>query len=268
MKKDIVKGYLKELGLDENINTLEEITQVIQAHLKTFAFSTMKVLFKEDISLELEDIFESIVVKKRGGYCFEHNKLIYEVLKFLGFDVTFYLARMINNSKEEVAQCHRFTLLKFENKSYLIDVGTGIHSPLVPVDFTSGVITNSHLGITYTIQKTKHNTYRLVMPQKKGIYTITQFDLIPCYEIDFEMGHFYTCKNPHSDLAHMLLISLSSKEVMKSLRGNSYFKIYENHEERTQIQDIETFKKIVQEELLCSFSHKELELIYNQYIKG
>ena len=82
----IVKEYLNELNINYEIKTLNDITKLIKAHLKSFPFSSLKVLLKEEISLDLESIYKSIVVKKRGGYCFEHNKLMYEVLKELGFE--------------------------------------------------------------------------------------------------------------------------------------------------------------------------------------
>jgi len=75
--KQIIQNYLDTLQLDNNIKTLADITNLIKTHLRTFPFSSLKVLLKEDIALDLESIYKNIVLKKRGGYCFEHNKLIY-----------------------------------------------------------------------------------------------------------------------------------------------------------------------------------------------
>ena len=38
-------------------------------------------------SLDTQDLYTKIVVCKRGGYCFELNKLFYELIKTLGFMV-------------------------------------------------------------------------------------------------------------------------------------------------------------------------------------
>jgi len=65
--KQIIKNYLDMLNIVYSIKTLEDITKLIKAHLRTYAFSSLKVLLKEDISLDLESIYENIVVKKEVG---------------------------------------------------------------------------------------------------------------------------------------------------------------------------------------------------------
>ena len=145
MNNEIVKKYLAKLHINKDIQTIEDISNLMCIHQKTFPFSSLKVLLKKEISLNLEDIYDSLIEKKQGAYCFEHNKLFYKVLKELGFDVDFYLARVVNNTDDEVPQTHRFTLLNFENEKYLIDVGIGFRSPCIPVKFTKE-FSFSHLG--------------------------------------------------------------------------------------------------------------------------
>lgn len=64
MNHTILKNYLTALNIHTEIKTLQDITVLIKAHLKTFSFSSLKVLLKEEISLELNAIYENIVVKK------------------------------------------------------------------------------------------------------------------------------------------------------------------------------------------------------------
>ena len=265
-KKDIVHNYLKELGFDTNINSLKDITQLIQGHEKTFSFSSMKVLLKDEISLELQDIYSSLVVQKRGGYCFEHNKLFYEVLNELGFDVEFYLARVINNMDTEVAQTHRFTLLNFNNEKYIIDLGIGFRSPCVPVKFAEEP-TNSHLGISYNVKEFEDKTFSLQLIQNDINFRVTKFDLNKCYEADFEMGHFYSHKHPCASFVNNLVISLIKEDEIRSLRNKSYLKINEKSQEEIIIKSVEQFHSILKNDLNCSFSLDEVQSIYTNYIK-
>ena len=248
---EIVNNYLKELNFSNDIKTLQHLTKLIQAHEKTFAFSSMKVLLKDKISLELQDIYKSIVVQKRGGYCFEHNKLFYEVLKELGFDVQFFLARVINNTDNEVPQTHRFTLLTLDNERYLIDVGIGFRSPAVPVHFTE-LLTNSHLGISYSVKEFEDKTFGLQLIQNNKPFRVTKFDLNPCYEADFEMGHFYSHKHPCAAFVNNLVISVIGENEIRSLRNSNYVKIYENNQEETVIESLEQFHSILKNDLNCS----------------
>lgn len=265
-KKEVVHNYLKELGFDTNINSLKDITELIQAHEKTFSFSSMKVLLQEEISLELQDIYNSLVVQKRGGYCFEHNKLFYEVLKQLGFDVEFYLARVINNMDTEVPQTHRFTLLNFNNEKYIIDLGIGFRSPCVPVKFGEES-TNSHLGISYSVKEYEDKTFGLQLIQNDINFRVTKFDLNKCYEADFEMGHFYSHKHPCASFVNNLVISLIKKDEIRSLRNASYLKINEKSQEEIIIKSVEQFHSILKNDLNCSFDLDEIQLIYTNFIK-
>lgn len=261
--QQIVNNYLKALAFDNNIKTLENITKLIQAHVNTFAFSSLKVLLKEEISLELQDIYESLIIKKRGGYCFEHNKLFFEVLKTLGFDVEFYLARVVNNTNNEVPQTHRFTLLNYQKQRYLIDVGIGFRSPTVPIKF--GGATPTPLGITYSINTFDDNTYALQTVNDK-VFTVTHFDLNPCLEADFEMGHFYSHKNPCAVFVNNLVISLITKNEIRSLRNGDYFRICKDKEEKIVISTLEEFENILQNELNVQFTFEERKSLYTLYV--
>lgn len=265
-RKEIINNYLIELGFTSQIKNLKQISQLIQAHERMFAFSSMKVLLKNNITLELSDIYANIVVNKRGGYCFEHNKLFYEVLKELGFDVEFYLARVVNGMENEVPQTHRFTLLNFEDEKYVIDVGIGFRSPCVPVKLGKES-TLSHLGIAYNIKKFDDNTFGLQILQKDEIFRVTKFDLNPCYEADFEMGHFYSHKHPCASFVNNLVISVICDDEIRSLRNKSYMKIREGNQEEIIINSLEQFQKILKNDLNCSFSLKEAQEIYDNYIK-
>lgn len=265
--QEIVKEYLSVLDINFEIKTLEDITKLIQSHERKLAFSSLKVLLKDKISLELEDIFKSLVLKKRGGYCFEHNKLIYEVLKNLGFDVEFYLARVINNLDNEVPQTHRFTLLNYSDEKYLIDVGIGFRSPCVPIKFSEDE-TSSHLGIIYKIVVNKDDTYSLCLLEKGKWFKATKFNLQKCYEADFEMGHFYSHKHPCAVFVNNLVLSLITSTEIRSLRNRDYLKIYENYQEKIEIDSIDTFKNILENEFNVNFKFEEIEFLYKKFVEN
>ncbi len=261
----MLNDYLQRLDM-RSVKTLEDITQLIQAHERVFAFSSLKVLLNEEISLELESIYDNLVVKKRGGYCFEHNKLMYEALKALGFDVAFYLARVINNLQTDVPQTHRFTLLNFQGERYLIDVGIGFRSPNVPVKF-SDEATYSHLGISYKIISNEDGTYNLALLEKEQWFKATKFDLHPCYEVDFEMGHFYSHKNPCAVFVNNLVISRIDENCIYSLRNADYIKIYENEFIKIPIESAEKLDVVLREDFNVSFSKEEVALFYKKYVQ-
>ena len=52
------------------------------------------------LSLKTEDMFNKIVSRKRGGYCFELNGLFSWLLRSLGFEVQEYMAKFLRGEKE------------------------------------------------------------------------------------------------------------------------------------------------------------------------
>lgn len=263
--QEIVRNYLDALKIDNEIKTLEDITMLIKIHLGTLPFSSLKVLLKEEISLDINTVYENIVIHKRGGYCFEHNKLMYEVLKELGFNVTYYLARVVNNTDNMVPQTHRFTLLAYEEEQYLIDVGIGFRSPSVPIKFGSEP-SISHLGIEYKVKELEDKTFAMQLLEKDKPFLATKFDLNRCYESDFELGNFYSYKNPNAIFVNNLVVSLIQDDVIYSLVNRKYLKMYTDRTEEIEIKSIEQLDQILKNDLNANFTFKEIELLFNDYI--
>ena len=110
--------YFKRLSIEPKTPSLEFVKALQKKHIATFSFNNIAVLLKKPISLDMQDIFEKIVTKNLGGYCFEHNFLMYEVLKSLGFNVRILVAKVLNNQDIDSPRTHRITLLKWENERY------------------------------------------------------------------------------------------------------------------------------------------------------
>src|SRR5690606_20497919 len=91
--KEKIHLYLQRIGyegpLDRSAKTL---AQLQYCHLHTVPYENLDILRGVPISLELEDLFDKIVVRRRGGYCFELNALFGWLLRELGYPVTDYFA--------------------------------------------------------------------------------------------------------------------------------------------------------------------------------
>lgn len=261
---ELATKYLEILGFDKTITSLDDIEKLIKAHISTFSFSSMAVLLEDEISLDLESVYEKIVVNKRGGYCFEHNKLFYEVLKSLGFDVDFYLARVVNNQDIQAPQTHRFTVLNYQKERYLVDVGFGYFCPNKPVKFIDNK-SNSGLGYSHTV-KQNDGIYFLELVQKKTPYILYTFDLHSCYEVDFELGHFYSHKHPKAVFLNNLVFSLITEDCVYSLRNNGYQKISKDKKENFTIESLEMFQDILKNDFNSSFTDNESKYIYEKYV--
>lgn len=269
---EIVDGYLDQLGLSRH-TTLRPSNQddqysflcdIIKCHTQTFPFCTVNHMlhFKNRCYTDLKeeegdtnswlslhkmstiDLYKRICVNRTGGYCFEHNKLVYDILEHLGYNVQLVLARVINNNFDMVRPplTHRITLVKILSEYYIVDCAFGgDKGPTIPVPVPiitnvdeksnnnndsidssiSGPIVideyNRSFRISYNFKNKNHpdtDTYYMQCNHKILTndeyftnYTFTLFNYRHC-EQDCISGHFYSYNYPHAIFTSNLLVGL------------------------------------------------------------
>lgn len=137
-RAEIADRYLRALGLDRGEPTLELLSRIARAHVASFAFTSVGPRLGDELPLDVSSIFDRIVVRRRGGYCFEHNALLFEVLEELGYTVRLQLARVIHNRDCHPGLTHRVTLVDSPGGRLLVDVGYGPLGPTHPVPMPDG----------------------------------------------------------------------------------------------------------------------------------
>ena len=126
-----VAGYLHRIGMEMPGKTdLETLEKVTRAHLLAVPFENLTVFDEhQEPSLEPEDLFDKVVNRNRGGYCFELNKLYYLLVQGLGYDCYPIPVRIIHRRPEPVGISHRGTMVRLNGKRYFGDVGFGGAGP-------------------------------------------------------------------------------------------------------------------------------------------
>ncbi|MDQ3248588.1 MAG: arylamine N-acetyltransferase, partial [Chloroflexota bacterium] len=103
------------------------------AHLLTVPFENLSVRHGERIVLDERLLVQKIVVRGRGGFCYELNGSFGWLLRQLGFAVTRVSARVYNASQQEFGpEFDHMALLVHLDQTYLVDVGFGdsVRQPL------------------------------------------------------------------------------------------------------------------------------------------
>lgn len=84
-----VDGYLKRIGYaGDRSPTTETLRALHRAHLYAVPFENLDIAWGRPLSLELPNLYAKIVVRQRGGFCYELNGLFAWLLQELGFTVT------------------------------------------------------------------------------------------------------------------------------------------------------------------------------------
>ncbi|EME54534.1 arylamine N-acetyltransferase family protein [Amycolatopsis decaplanina] len=90
-----VAAYLDRLGLDRPATADVAALRTLQErHLAVVPFENLSIHLGEPIVLDSEALFDKIVRRRRGGFCYELNGLFAALLRELGFDVALSSAKV------------------------------------------------------------------------------------------------------------------------------------------------------------------------------
>lgn len=119
-------AYLQRINYDGPLKpSAEALRQLHLAHLLSVPFENLSIHWREPIVLDDAALFEKIVGRRRGGFCYELNGLFAALLRALGFQVTMLSAEVANAEGEFGPPFDHMTLLVTLEDRWLADVGFG-----------------------------------------------------------------------------------------------------------------------------------------------
>lgn len=202
--------------------SLAALRELQEAHVETIPFENLDVLAGRTPSLELEAIFEKLVRRARGGYCFEHNLLFAAVLERVGFLVDRMIGRIRMGADEVLPRTHMMLRVQIPDtgldRGHLVDVGFGTFPlpeplPLVPGCSAAGA------RWTYRIDEEEPGTWVLRHQRPGGRQDLYSFRLEPQHPADYRMANHFSATYPNSPFRDELFVTRASLDRQLSLRG-------------------------------------------------
>ncbi|MDQ5838794.1 MAG: arylamine N-acetyltransferase, partial [Acidobacteriota bacterium] len=119
-----VASYLRRINCGGPLApTAETLRRLHVAHLLSVPFENLSIHWGEPVALDDEVLFEKIVVRRRGGFCYELNGRFSALLRSLGFDVAMLSARVAGAGGDFGPEFDHMALLITLRERYLVDVG-------------------------------------------------------------------------------------------------------------------------------------------------
>jgi N-hydroxyarylamine O-acetyltransferase len=120
-----VHAYLDRIGHRGGIDpTAETLRAIHRAHLLAVPFENLDIALGRPIEMSLPGFYDKIVVRRRGGFCYELNGLFAWLLGELGFSVVMLSGRVFNGGALGPDYDHMLLLVKLEER-WIADVGFG-----------------------------------------------------------------------------------------------------------------------------------------------
>ncbi len=254
-RSEITTHYLKALGLTKRNPTLAFLHDITELHVSTFAFCSIGPRLGLDLPLNLNSLFDRIVLQKRGGYCFEQNGLLFEILEDLGFSVKPYLARVIYNQDIQPGLTHRISIVECEGEKYVVDVGFGPLGPNGPVKFSREDRVDKNRS--FRVSAPKENEFHMQILKDGDFFSLYKFELAHYGQADCEIGHFFSHKHPKAVFVNNLVASRIMKDEIRSLRNQEYWILRLSGDIRQRIENPKHLQHILKEQFDIQITETE-----------
>jgi len=159
-----IQQYLQRIKYDGPLDTsLASLSKLQHTHLLHVPFENLDI--HNHTKIDLTNLFEKIVTRGRGGFCYELNGLFYQLLKEIGFTVKMVSAKVFDGKKDySPGFDHMALIVTIKENAYLVDVGFGAFT-FHPVPIALNTETNDPTGIfrmeifnaEYIVIKKKHD---------------------------------------------------------------------------------------------------------------
>jgi arylamine N-acetyltransferase len=223
-----LSGYFARIGYTGPTDpTLPTLTALVAAHGNTIPFENLNPLMGIPVGdLRARTLFDKMVHRRRGGYCYEQNGLLCYVLGELGFDVDALAGRVVWMSPDGLdgplrPLTHQVLAVRIPGVDgrYLVDVGFGGQTLTSPIRL-----------VTDQVQQTRHEPYRLrdfrggyvletlIGDEWRPLYTFTDE---PRPRIDLETGSWFVSTHPESIFVVGLSAALVTDDARWNLRGRN-----------------------------------------------
>jgi len=216
-----LQDYLAKIGFDaEPTPTRSTLDTLARLHPGAIAFENLDPMLGTVVQLDLEALQAKLVDEGRGGYCFEHNLLLAEVLRTIGFSVTMLSARVLWGAPDRVGpRSHMLLRVDLDGEPLIVDAGFG------------GVTLTGVLRLRGDVeQPTPHEPFRL-RAEPEGCHRLEvqldghwkplyRFDQQSQQRIDYEVASWFLCTHPDSSFRRTLMAARAFDDGRHALRDN------------------------------------------------
>ncbi|MDP6692531.1 MAG: arylamine N-acetyltransferase [Alphaproteobacteria bacterium] len=229
------QAYLNRIGLDRPVAAdVEGLTALHRRQVRTIAFENFDILLGRSIDLAPEALWEKMVEKQRGGYCFELNGLLLMALHAFGFVARPLLARVHAPDRIE-PRTHQVNLVTVDGEDWLADAGFGRRNPRAPVRFELGSPQDQD-GIFFRLIDGGDYGYVLQSSREGDWQDLYSFGLEQVFPSDIEMGNYFTSTNPESHFVNAGIAAVQHDDGRTALLNFSLRQIRDDQETVTELQ--------------------------------
>ena len=215
-----LEAYLQRIGFAAaHTPSLETLRELHLRHTASIPFENLDVFLRTPIRLDLRSLTDKLIVRKRGGYCYEQNTLLMAALQAMSYRVRSLAGRVQWQAPGRVAARHHMVLLvSLPEGEFLADAGFGGLTLTAPLRF-----------VTDIEQDTPHGRYRIVAVREEfqvqaqvdgEWHPLFQLSLAEQAAADWDSANWFISTSPESIFTRTLMAAIPTHDRRYTLRNN------------------------------------------------
>ena len=218
--------YLNRMNVDKGKKgegSLPFLRHLQYQHMLHIPFENQDVMRHVPIHLDIEKFYEKVVLRNRGGFCYELNGLFHWLLQELGYSSHLVSGTVRKPDGSWALDDSHAAILVSLHEPYLVDVGFG-DSVRIPVPL-SGEAIDDGVGV-YRVKEGKEDFLFEVEKNKEWV-TLYRFRPEPKNLSDFTPMCHYNQTSPNSRFTQESIATKALERGRVTLLDNT-LKIIEN----------------------------------------
>lgn len=250
-------AYLRRIGLASApaVNA-DGLMQLQRAHRLAIPFENLDIPLGRGISLDPDAVFDKLVTRQRGGYCFEQNQLFLRALRELGFEARPLLARVWLMAEGVPPLTHTFNLVNLRERQWVADAGFGgDFTPPMPLE--AGEVAQAPGGVLYRLIEDERG-WVLQRDGGDGWQDQYSFTLAQVEGCDLDMGNHWTSTRPATRFTTMLIVSRALPDGRAGLIGRQLSVTRSGRSEEHGIADAAEYRAVLADMFNLSLTSGEV----------
>jgi N-hydroxyarylamine O-acetyltransferase len=246
-------AYLARIALKEAPPaTAEGLAQLQRAHRLAIPFENLDVILGRGIAIDSDAVFAKLVTARRGGYCFEQNRLFGDALDALGFVWRPLLARVwLGVDGPPPPKTHTLCLVTIDGQDWIADAGFGgAYAP--PMPLADGETAPAPDGAIFRLMRDPLYGWMLERDGHPGTtdgrgvgegwMPQFSFDLEPVFASDLALSNRWTSTAPGTRFLTLRIVSIALPQGFASLTDRSYRRRNGDKEASGEIDDPRVYR--------------------------
>ena len=249
-----IDSYLSRINQKKENQSLSYLRKLHRAHLIHIPFENLDIHHNKKIILDYDKIFKKVILRKRGGYCYELNGLFFHLLYHLGFEAKIISAKVRNEESGDFGKDfdHMAIIVHLDEVDYLVDVGFG-KGIIYPKKIDEGLIQMDYTDY-WKLEKDPDENYLLQTSNDartfstKYLFTLEQKELIQFIEMnEYQQNH------PKSTFLQKKMITRLTEEGRVTLTDKKFNEVKLGVLHQTEITNEDEFLALLDQHFKITF---------------